>query len=151
GGGALPGVRGRDEARVAGPGVWGVRGSRRRARVRGGAAGDGDRRAVGGVMGRLHRHADGTVHAHDHEHDVGDHTGYTDTGTERVAVLERLLGETDTVAEDNRSAFAAAGVRVVNLMSSPGAGKTTLLKGSLHRLADRCRIGVLEGDIATSL
>lgn len=102
-------------------------------------------------MGRFHRHADGSIHAHDHEHDVGDHSGYTDTGTERVEVLERLLGENDAVAEDNRSAFAAAGVRVVNLMSSPGAGKTTLLKGTLDRLADRCRIGVLEGDIATSL
>ena len=104
-------------------------------------------------MGRFHRHDDGTVHAHDHDgaHDHGDHSGYAETGTERVEVLERLFGENDRVAAENRAAFAAAGVRVVNLMSSPGAGKTTLLKGTLDRLADRCRLGVLEGDIATSL
>jgi hydrogenase nickel incorporation protein HypB len=36
-------------------------------------------------------------------------------------------------------------------MSSPGAGKTTLLKRTLVALGERVRIGVLEGDIATSL
>ena len=36
-------------------------------------------------------------------------------------------------------------------MSSPGAGKTTLLKRTLAELGGRLRIGVLEGDIATSL
>jgi hydrogenase nickel incorporation protein HypB len=36
-------------------------------------------------------------------------------------------------------------------MSSPGAGKTTLLHHTLVALRDRLRIGVLEGDIATSI
>jgi hydrogenase nickel incorporation protein HypB len=36
-------------------------------------------------------------------------------------------------------------------MSSPGAGKTTLLERTLECLAGRMRIGILEGDIATSL
>ncbi|MET1003530.1 MAG: hydrogenase nickel incorporation protein HypB [Acidimicrobiia bacterium] len=112
-------------------------------------------------MGRFHRHPDGTVHAHDHdgaahdhaqlEHDVGDHTGYESTGSARVAVLEDILSENDRVADANRHDFAHASVRTVNLMSSPGAGKTTLLKRTLAVLCDRIRIGVLEGDIATSL
>ncbi len=110
-------------------------------------------------MGRFHRHADGTVHTHDHEHahdgpgqrDVGDHRGYVDTGTERVAVLESILAENDRTADENRSDFAAAGVVTVNLMSSPGAGKTTLLKRTITRLGSRLRLGVLEGDITTSL
>jgi hydrogenase nickel incorporation protein HypB len=42
-------------------------------------------------------------------------------------------------------------VHAVNLMSSPGAGKTTLLKCTLRRLGASTRIGILEGDIATSL
>jgi hydrogenase nickel incorporation protein HypB len=42
-------------------------------------------------------------------------------------------------------------VRTVNLMSSPGAGKTTLLERTLRTLSGRTRIGVLEGDIATSI
>ena len=35
-------------------------------------------------------------------------------------------------------------------MSSPGAGKTTLLKRTISALASTLRLGVLEGDIATS-
>jgi hydrogenase nickel incorporation protein HypB len=102
-------------------------------------------------MGRWHRHEDGSVHTHDDPHDVGDHTGYVDTGTERVAVLENILAENDRIACHNRADFAAAGVTTVNLMSSPGAGKTTLLKRTINSLGARLRVGVLEGDIATSL
>jgi hydrogenase nickel incorporation protein HypB len=113
-------------------------------------------------VGRFHRHDDEHDHTHHHEHshehgpgpgrrDVGDHRGYTDTGTTRVSVLEDILSENDRVADANRAALAAAGVRTVNLMSSPGAGKTALLKRTLTELAGRVRIGVLEGDIATSL
>jgi hydrogenase nickel incorporation protein HypB len=104
-------------------------------------------------MGRFHLHADGTshIHDHDHSHDVGDHTGYTETGTTRVTILENLLSENDRVADANGRDLAAAGVRAVNLMSSPGAGKTTLLKRTLATLGATVRIGILEGDIATSL
>jgi hydrogenase nickel incorporation protein HypB len=111
-------------------------------------------------MGRFHRHPDGTEHHdHDHDHDqddgperdVGDHSGYTATGAARVMVLENILSENDRVADDNRRDLQANGVRTVNLMSSPGAGKTTLLRLTLEALRDKVRIGVLEGDIATSL
>ena len=104
-------------------------------------------------MGRFHRHPDGTTHEHDDgsHHDAGDHRGYAVTGTSRVAVLEDIFSENDRVAGENRAMFDAAGVRTVNLMSSPGAGKTTLLKRTLDRLAGTTRIGILEGDIATSL
>ncbi|HEX4088019.1 MAG TPA: hydrogenase nickel incorporation protein HypB [Trebonia sp.] len=103
-------------------------------------------------MGRFHRHDDGTEHAHDdddgHAHGE-DHSGYQ-TGQERVEVLERIFGENDRTAAANRAAFAANGVRAVNLMSSPGAGKTTLLRETLSRLPE-VRIGIIEGDIETSL
>ncbi len=102
-------------------------------------------------MGRVHLHADGTEHRHEHGHQVGDHSGYTDTGSVRIDVLENLLAENDRVADANSLALANAGVRAVNLMSSPGAGKTTLLKRTLTELGSTMRIGVLEGDIATSL
>ena len=106
-------------------------------------------------MGRFHRHPDGTTHEHDDgghsDHDAGDHSGYAVTGTSRVAVLEDIFSENDRVAAENRAIFDAAGVRTVNLMSSPGAGKTTLLKRTLAALAGERRIGILEGDIATSI
>ncbi len=106
-------------------------------------------------MGRVHRHADGTSHEHDdgevHHRDVGDHSGYVESGANRIAVLERILDENDRVAAANRQALRAHGVRTINLMSAPGAGKTTLLRRTLATLGDRMRVGVLEGDIATSL
>ena len=114
-------------------------------------------------MGRFHIHADGTSHVHEHdlehhEHgyerpmlDVGDHSGYVETGQSRVTILENLLSENDRVAEENGQRLAEAGVRAVNLMSSPGAGKTTILRKTLEALGGSVRIGVLEGDIATSL
>src|SRR5450756_1829570 len=99
-------------------------------------------------MGRFHRHEDGTAHSHDG--DGEDHSGYQ-TGAERVEVLERIFDENDRTAAANRALFAASGVRVVNLMSSPGAGKTTLLRETLSRLAGQVRIGIIEGDIETRL
>lgn len=82
---------------------------------------------------------------------MGDHSGYAITGGVRVEVLERILGENDRTAEANRRDFRAAGVRVVNLMSSPGAGKTSLLRASLERITGRARVGIIEGDIETSI
>ena len=68
-----------------------------------------------------------------------------------VEVLERILDENDRIAATNRAELQGHGVRTVNLMSAPGAGKTTLLRRTLATLGARVRIGVLEGDIATSL
>jgi hydrogenase nickel incorporation protein HypB len=114
-------------------------------------------------MGRIHLHEDGTAHLHEHghadahehthghTHDVGDHSGYAETGATRVTILENLLSENDRVADANSHDLAAAGVRAINLMSSPGAGKTTLLKRTLAQLGSTVSIGILEGDIATTL
>jgi len=99
-------------------------------------------------MGRFHRHPDGTVH--EHADAVGDHSGYA-SAPARVAVLENVLAENDRVAGANRAEFAAHGVWALNLMSSPGAGKTALLRRTLAALTTDLRIGVVEGDIATSL
>ncbi len=125
-------------------------------------------------MGRFHRHDDGTVHSHDHDHEhhehththadstvhhdhdealaelIGDHSGYQ-TGRERIEILEDIYAENDRLAADNRAAFDAAGVRAVNLMSSPGSGKTTLLQRTLAELQGRVRVGVIEGDIETPI
>jgi hydrogenase nickel incorporation protein HypB len=91
-------------------------------------------------MGRFHQHDD----------DHGDHSGYA-TGTERVEVLERIFHENDHTATANRADFDAAGVTAVNLMSSPGAGKTALLRRTLAALQGTVRVGIVEGDIETSI
>lgn len=113
-------------------------------------------------MGRFHRHDDRTAHdhnpnndpGHDHDHDAaqdhGDMSGYR-TGPERVLVLESIFGENDRCADANRAKFDAAGVVAVNMMSSPGAGKTAILCRTLANLPDPTRVGVIEGDIETSI
>jgi len=67
-----------------------------------------------------------------------------------VKVLEDVLDANGTIAAANRDDFERAGVTVVNLMGAPGAGKTTLLEQSLRQLAG-VRVGVLEGDVASTL
>ncbi len=67
-----------------------------------------------------------------------------------VKVLEDVLDANGTIAAANRDDFDRAGVTTVNMMSAPGAGKTTLLERSLRRLAG-VRVGVLEGDVASTL
>ena len=73
------------------------------------------------------------------------------TGRERIQLLERVFGENDRMAAENRNDLQREGVIAINLMSAPGAGKTTLLRETLRRLADRLRVAVIEGDIETSL
>ena len=110
-------------------------------------------------MGRFHRHPDGTEHSHDHDHDTTitiTGTWATTAGTSTRAChaspcWSRSCRRTTGWPTANQADLLSHGVRSINLMSSPGAGKTALLKRTLVALADELRIGVLEGDIATSL
>ena len=69
-----------------------------------------------------------------------------DDGTGAVA---RILSVNDRAARHNREHCAAAGVLAVNLMGSPGAGKTAVLEATARRLAGRCRLGAIAGDLET--
>jgi hydrogenase nickel incorporation protein HypB len=66
-------------------------------------------------------------------------------------VAEGVLSANDALAQANRETFDRAGTYVLNLMSSPGAGKTTILERTLERMAGTLRLGVLEGDVQTTL
>lgn len=68
-----------------------------------------------------------------------------------IRVVKKILAANEGVAEENRGMFAAAGVYVINIMSSPGSGKTTLLERTLERLSGELRMAVIEGDIRTTL
>jgi hydrogenase nickel incorporation protein HypB len=70
---------------------------------------------------------------------------------ERIPVVERILSANDKLAEENRSRLDDARVFGINLMASPGAGKTSLIEQTLPRLAEKLRVGVIDGDIATSI
>ncbi|MGH2345705.1 MAG: hydrogenase nickel incorporation protein HypB, partial [Chloroflexota bacterium] len=68
-----------------------------------------------------------------------------------LVVAEHVLGANDARARANREQFDQAGIYVINMMSAPGSGKTTVLERTLERLAGSLRLGVLEGDIQTTL
>lgn len=69
----------------------------------------------------------------------------------RIDVKNSVLAENEGAAAALREKFGAHHVLVVNLMSSPGAGKTSLLVKTIERLSSTYRIGVVEGDLATSM
>lgn len=71
--------------------------------------------------------------------------------TERVPVVERILGANERLAADNRAILDAAGVFSINFLASPGAGKTSLVERTVSRLSGRLRIAAIDGDLATSL
>jgi len=54
------------------------------------------------------------------------------------------------IASQNKALFSEKGIYVINLMGSPGAGKTSLLERTIEALRGEWRMGVIEGDIATS-
>ncbi|WP_407538326.1 hydrogenase nickel incorporation protein HypB [Deinococcus radiomollis] len=66
-----------------------------------------------------------------------------------VTVRQNILKANDATAAENRATFAAHGLRVLNLASSPGAGKTALLERTLKDLGQTLRLAVAVGDLAT--
>ncbi len=67
-----------------------------------------------------------------------------------IKVLTDILKANEAIAEQNRKKFDESGVAVFNLIGSPGAGKTSVVEVAIERLKETYRIGVIEGDIATS-
>ncbi len=70
---------------------------------------------------------------------------------QRVPVVEKITKANDRIAALNRALLDRHGVFGLNLLASPGAGKTSLIEATLPRLRGRLRVGVVEGDLATSL
>ena len=67
-----------------------------------------------------------------------------------VILMKELLEANDKLAEENRAYFSDRHILAVNLMGAPGSGKTTLISAVARELPD-LRIGVIEGDIASSI
>ncbi len=67
-----------------------------------------------------------------------------------IDVKAGLLAPNDAIARENRHLLAEHELYAVNLMSAPGSGKTSLLEWMLPLLAERYRVGVVEGDIVGS-
>jgi hydrogenase nickel incorporation protein HypB len=68
-----------------------------------------------------------------------------------IKVIKDILGANDQIAQKNRQLFDSNQVFVVNVMASPGAGKTSVIMETIKRLKGKTRVGVVEGDISSSL
>jgi len=71
--------------------------------------------------------------------------------TTRIVELRRgILKKNDELARELRERFRAAGVLVLNLVSSPGTGKTAFLERTLRELrAGGAKAAALVGDLET--
>ena len=69
----------------------------------------------------------------------------------QVKVETNILEFNDDLAAHNRQHFRDQGLFVVNFMSAPGAGKTSVLEQTIRRIKDDYRIGVIEGDLMTTI
>jgi hydrogenase nickel incorporation protein HypB len=70
---------------------------------------------------------------------------------DKITVLKDITAANSLLADSLRAHFASQKILVLDIIASPGAGKTTLLERTIDRLHGEYRIGVIEGDPATSL
>jgi len=68
-----------------------------------------------------------------------------------VELEEDYLKRNEELAARNRELVDRMGVKVVDVLGSVGSGKTTLIEALTARLKDRYRIGVIAGDVATTI
>ena len=69
----------------------------------------------------------------------------------KIEVGSNILQANEDLALENREVFRRHGIFVVNVMSAPGAGKTSVLEETIKRLKPRYNIGVIEGDLHTTI
>jgi hydrogenase nickel incorporation protein HypB len=67
----------------------------------------------------------------------------------KIPVVQNILSANDRLAEENAQLLVGEDILTLNIMASPGAGKTSLIVQTIEALADRARIGVIEGDVAS--
>jgi hydrogenase nickel incorporation protein HypB len=68
-----------------------------------------------------------------------------------IKVIKDILDANERMAQRNRKLFDGNNLFAVDLMSSPGAGKTSLILQALKSLKGKVKIGVIEGDVSSSL
>jgi hydrogenase nickel incorporation protein HypB len=69
----------------------------------------------------------------------------------KIRVVKDIMNANDQIAQKNRQLFDKNKVFVVNVMASPGAGKTSLIRETIRRLKGKLKVGVVEGDISSTL
>jgi len=68
-----------------------------------------------------------------------------------IKILKDILGANEQIAQKNHELLVSNKIFAVNIMASPGAGKTSVVIQTILALKNKVRIGVIEGDIASSI
>jgi hydrogenase nickel incorporation protein HypB len=68
-----------------------------------------------------------------------------------IDVRKNILSENENQAELIREDLCRKKVFMVNVMASPGAGKTSLIIATLRQIKDQLKIGVVEGDVESTV
>ncbi len=69
----------------------------------------------------------------------------------KIELVQNILEANESIAAQNKRLLDEHGVFAINIMASPGAGKTSLILQTMARLKGKLRIGVIEGDVASTL
>ncbi len=69
----------------------------------------------------------------------------------KIEIVQNILEANESIASQNQRLLDEYKVFAINIMSSPGAGKTSLILQTIARLKDKLRIGVVEGDFASTI
>ncbi len=69
----------------------------------------------------------------------------------KVEIVKNILSANEQIAHENRRLFDEKGIFVLNIMAAPGAGKTSLIERTIEALRDRLRIGMIDGDVASTI
>ncbi len=68
-----------------------------------------------------------------------------------IKVVKDILEANDLVANGIKEKLGKANTFMINIMGSPGSGKTCLLERTIEGFGDKFDVGVIEGDIRTSM
>ena len=69
----------------------------------------------------------------------------------KIEIVKDILSANEQIALENRRLFDEKCVFVLNIMAAPGAGKTSFIECTIEALRDRWRIGVIDGDVASTI
>jgi len=69
----------------------------------------------------------------------------------KIEIVQNILEANESIAAQNQRLLDKHKVFAINIMSSPGAGKTSLILQTMTRLKEKLRIGIIEGDVASTL
>ena len=69
----------------------------------------------------------------------------------KIEIVQGILDANEATAEGNRALLDSHRCLTVNIMAAPGAGKTSVILRTMAGLQPDTRIGVIEGDVASTV